>query len=135
MARRRRRSSAQLVLFPDELFASAGAASGESVAPATPPAPARAAPDAGTQPSAAVQLKVATPVPIDAGGETRRPRPAPRGVHSTDARAMVWLRARGESLTAIAQQFHTSRAVVLRFVRTPMLIRELEEQEARAQRS
>lgn len=44
---------------------------------------------------------------------------------------MVWLRARGESLTAIAVQFHVSRATVLRFVRTPMLIRELEEQEAR----
>ena len=43
---------------------------------------------------------------------------------------MVWLRTQGESLTAIAQQFHVSREIVLRFVRDPMRIRELEEQEA-----
>jgi DNA-binding NarL/FixJ family response regulator len=106
MARRRRRSSAQLPLFADDLLTAA------------------------TEPPAAN----ASPGPAaEAPRPARKPRP-PGGLSSADARAMVWLLARGESIAAIARQFRVSRQTVLRYTRNPMLIRELEEQEAQGKR-
>lgn len=102
---RRRRDRHQLVLFPDDAFT---AAPTDVSVPATPP-------------PAAPSRSRSAPRPLRV--------PAPGGVTSADARAMVWLRARGEPVSAIARQFHTSRETVLRFLRTPMLIRTLEEQE------
>jgi hypothetical protein len=46
---------------------------------------------------------------------------------------MVWLHARGVSLTALAAQFHTSRQLVRRYTQDPTRIRELEVQERQAQ--
>lgn len=124
MARRRRRQGAQLALFPDALFTGAETAESGAIAPGATPPPMRA-----ESPSSAA-LPLVAPIPRAADGPPARRRALPRSVSSADARAMVWLRARGESLTAIAQQFHVSRETVLRFVRDPMRIRELEEQEA-----
>ena len=53
---------------------------------------------------------------------------------SADTRAMVWRRAQGESLSAIAAQFRISPHTVVRVTKNLDLIRQLEEQEERGRR-
>lgn len=131
MARHRRRhEGTQLPLLPEALLATSPTVRVTAPVP-TPPAPMAEPSDAIGQPAPPVPVVAAAPAEPAVEHRAARRRSAHAGLSSADARAMVWLRARGESLSAIAQQFHVSRQTVLRFVRTPMLIRELEEQEAR----
>lgn len=134
MARHRRREGTQLRLLPEALFITPPVASATVTAVETPT---RAAEPPPAVVPPVPPMPVATTAPAAPVGENRaaRRKPRPSGLSSADARAMVWLRTQGESLTAIAQQFHVSREIVLRFVRDPMRIRELEVEEQRARQT